>query len=58
MRGRYVVAVGGGAGLLGAASIGLLWGEAKLARHVIKPPAGVPGCAGLYGDGDGEPFLL
>ncbi|MDQ6650624.1 MAG: SGNH/GDSL hydrolase family protein [Actinomycetota bacterium] len=41
---------GGGAGLLGAVGAGLLWSEAKLARHTVRPPeTGAPLPAAEYG---------
>lgn len=54
------VALGGtGAGLLGAAGYGLLWGEAKLARRTVRPPTVAPPLAdGRYGAGAGPALRL
>ena len=42
---------GGGAGLVGALGAGLLWSEAKLARHTVRPPeTGAPLPDAEYGD--------
>lgn len=51
---------GGGAGLLGLLGVGLLLGEARLARRRIGKPFGPDGLAtdGVYGRGPGEPLRL
>ncbi len=51
---------GGGAGLLTLTGIGLLVGEARLARRLIGQPFGLDGLAtdGTYGHGPGEPIEL
>jgi lysophospholipase L1-like esterase len=51
---------GGGAGLLTLTGIGLLVGEARLARRLIGQPFGLDGLPtdGTYGHGPGEPIEL
>lgn len=53
---------GGGAGILGASALGLLFAQARLARHVVGTPVVDPPVAdGLYGDrpaGDDRPLVL
>lgn len=51
---------GGGLGLLGLAGVGVLVGEARLARRLIGQPFGLEGLPtdGVYGHGPGEPIEL
>lgn len=49
---------GGGAGLLGLGSYGLIRLEAWLARRGIPPLSGAPLADGRYGGGDGTPLRL
>ncbi|MFI7588646.1 SGNH/GDSL hydrolase family protein [Spongisporangium articulatum] len=51
---------GSGLGMLGAAMVGLIAGEIKLARRWIGQPFGTagPGADGVYGAGRGEPLVL
>jgi lysophospholipase L1-like esterase len=51
---------GGGLGLLGAAAVGVIATEVKLARRWIGQPFGSagPGGDGVYGAGVGEPLVL
>jgi len=56
---RHLAYGGTTTGLLGLAGYGVLRGEAKLARRVIKPPeAGGPYPDGRYGDSLGRPLRL
>lgn len=56
---RQMALGGTSAGLLGAAGYGLLWGEAKLARRIVKPPTVAPPLAdGRYGAGPGPALRL
>src|SRR6476660_7826515 len=50
---------GGGGVVLGAGVVGLLLGQAELARRTIPPAEGdPPRCDGRYGSGDGPPVTL
>lgn len=50
---------GGTAGLVGAAALGILLGEARLARRAVGlPRAQPPRADGLYGGGEGAPLTL
>jgi len=51
---------GGGLAGLGAAGVGVLLAEAKVARRQIGTPFGLqgPDCGGLYGAGAGEPVQM
>lgn len=51
---------GGGLGLLGLAGVGVLVGEARLARRLIGRPFGLDGLRtdGVHGHGPGEPVEL